>query len=256
MDNAELKFFLDLKYNLYNVKSFIDSDPIQIPHRFTKIEDIEIAAFLTATIAWGQRPTIIRNASRLMELMDNAPHDFILHANKNEYARFDNFVHRTFNSTDCVYFLKALRNIYQNYGGLHNVFENHFSKTQSICETFINFRKIFLEKPHLHHVEKHISDVSKNSAAKRLNLFLMWMVRNKKQGVHFGLWDKIPASALYIPLDTHVSKVAHALGLLTRKQNDWLAVEELTAALRKFDKDDPVKYDFALFGLGIFEKFV
>ena len=252
MTNTGLKEFLDEKYNQYNTPAFIETDPIQIPHLFTVKEDIEIAAFLSATIAWGNRKMIIRNAKRMMELLDNSPYDFIANANINEIESLDNFVHRTFNIVDFQFFIKSLRNIYKNHGGLENVFSNSFT---DIKNSIANLRKVFFEIPYPERTGRHVSNVEKNSAAKRLNMFLMWMVRKDSSGVHFGLWDKIKPADLFLPLDIHTGNVGRKLGLLKRKQNDWKAVAEITDQLRKFDKNDPVKYDFALFGLGVFEKF-
>jgi uncharacterized protein (TIGR02757 family) len=253
LSHKHLKNLLDEEYNANNCPQFVESDPIQIPHRFTKREDIEIAAFLSSQIAWGKRKMIIANASRLMECMDNSPHEFIVSATAKDFKKLDNFVHRTFNAEDCKTSLRCLSNLYINHGGLKTVFENAFAITGNIRDTLASFRKLYLEPDHAIRFRKHISDVEKKSAAKRLNLFLMWMCRNDKRGVHFGLWN-IPSSALYIPLDVHCGNVGRELGLLKRKQNDWQAVEELTASLRTFDPNDPVKYDFALFGMGVLGK--
>jgi uncharacterized protein (TIGR02757 family) len=248
----ELKQFLDEKYLQYNTLSFIETDPIQVPHSFTIPEDIEISAFLTSIIAWGKRSIIINNAKKLMNLMDNNPHNFIMNAGNDDLRHLNSFKHRTFNSGDLLFFIRSLKNIYQNHGGLSKVFATNGS---DIKTTLIEFRKLFFNIDYPVHSQKHISNVEKNSAAKRLNLFLMWMVRNDKVGVHFGLWKKVKPSLLKLPLDVHTTNVGRKLGLLTRKQNDWLAVEEITSNLSKFDPIDPVKYDFALFGLGVFEKF-
>jgi len=253
----ELKTFLDKKHDQYNCPEFVETDPIQIPHLFAQTEDIEIAAFLTATMAWGQRKAIIKSAKNLMHLMDNSPFDFVCNAEKADIVRLRAFVHRTLNAEDITFFVRSLKNIYQNHNGLRGVFENNFQRTGTIRETLLNFRTIFLDEklsPDVH-VGKHISDVAKKSAAKRLNLFLMWLVRNDRRGVHLGIWDKIPTSKLLIPLDLHCGNISRKLELLRRKQNDWLAVEELTGALRNFAPEDPVRYDFALFGLGVFEHF-
>jgi uncharacterized protein (TIGR02757 family) len=255
MDFKELKEFLDFKFEQYNKPVFITTDPLSIPHIFSKKEDIEISAFLTSTIAWGQRPTIIKNALSLLTLMDMSPYDFILNSNKYDYRIFNKFVHRTFNGNDCIYFIKSLKNIYKTYGSLENVFQSGFEKDKTIRSAIIEFRKIFFKNVHESRIEKHISDPGKNSACKRLNLFLRWMVRNNKSGVDFGIWENIPASALLCPLDVHSGNVSRKLGLITRKQNDWYAAQELTDNLKKFDASDPAKYDLALFGLGIFEKF-
>ncbi|HAN19587.1 MAG: TIGR02757 family protein [Bacteroidetes bacterium GWC2_33_15] len=255
VNQPDLKDFLDEKFDKYNRPEFIESDPVQIPHLFSDPNDIEISAFLAATIAWGQRPTIIKNMARLMSLMDNAPHDFVVNCSRHERERFRFFVHRTFNGTDCIFFLESLQNIYKNHGGLGELFQGIYLYKKEIKETLSGIRKTFFEIDHPKRTEKHFADVLKGASAKRLNMFLRWMVRNDKRGVDFGLWNKIPASALYLPLDVHSGNVARKLGLLKRKQNDWQAVEEVTSNLRILDANDPVKYDFALFGLGIFEKF-
>lgn len=250
-----IQSFLDQKVNSFNHTSFIETDPIQVPALFTTKENIEIAGFLAATLAWGQRPTIIRNAMRLITLMNNNPIEFLMNTPEDEWDGFADFKHRTFNSTDCLFFLKSLRNIYLNHGGLEQVFTLGFQKDQTIFTALVHFRKVFFELEHEHRTEKHVSDVLKGAAAKRLNMYLRWLVRTDKAGVDFGLWKKIPASALMLPLDVHTGNVARKLGLLTRTQNDWRAVEEITAKLREFDPTDPIKYDFALFGLGVFEGF-
>jgi len=245
--------FLEEHYVRYCTSFFIDSDPIQVPHLFTRKEDIEIAGFLAATIAWGQRKTIIANAKRLMSLMEDAPYDFVMLASQKELKRLDSFVHRTFQPDDCLFFIYALRFIYSNHGGLQTVFTDGFSSTGSIFGSLVHFRGLFLETPHLKRSEKHISDVLRGASAKRLNMFLRWMVRGN-DGIDFGLWKEIPTSALMLPLDVHTGNVSRSLGLLTRSANDWKAVEEITTKLRQYDPDDPVKYDFALFGLGALGK--
>ncbi|HAQ19038.1 MAG TPA: TIGR02757 family protein [Prolixibacteraceae bacterium] len=256
IDHSEnIKTFLDQKVISFNRSTFIETDPIQVPKLFYTKENIEIAGFLAATLAWGQRPTIIRNAMRLIYLMNNNPIEFLMKTPEEEWGVFQNFKHRTFNGADCIYFLKSLKNIYLNHGGLEQVFTKGYQIENSIFGSLDYFRKVFFELDHLHRTEKHVSNVQKGAAAKRLNMFLRWMVRSDHAGVDFGLWKKIPASALLLPLDVHTGNVARKLGLLTRTQNDWKAVEEITAKLRKFDGDDPIKYDFALFGLGVFEKF-
>lgn len=256
IDSPEnIQSFLDQKVTEFNQPAFIETDPIQIPKLFSGKENIEIAGFLAATLAWGQRPTIIRNAMKLVKLMHNNPVEFLLNSREDEWDEFLNFKHRTFNGSDCKYFLKALRNIYLNHGGLEKVFTEGFQNGNSVFGALAHFRAVFLELPHEHRIEKHVSDVKKGAAAKRLNMFLRWMVRPDKSGVDFGLWKQIPSSALMLPLDIHTGNVARRLGLLSRSQNDWPAVEEITARLREFDAEDPIKYDFALFGLGAFEKF-
>lgn len=250
-----IQSFLDQKVLSFNHTSFIETDPIQVPALFTTKENIEIAGFLAATLAWGQRPTIIRNARWLIAHMGNNPIEFLQRVTEDDWIVFTDFKHRTFNGTDCIYFLKALRNIYQNHGGLEQVFTDGYSIDRTVFSALVHFRKIFFELEHEHRTEKHVSDVEKGAAAKRLNMFLRWMVRTDRSGVDFGLWKRIPASALMLPLDVHTGNVARKLGLLIRTQNDWRAVEEITARLREFDPMDPIKYDFALFGLGVFEKF-
>ena len=251
---TELKEFLDEKVRQYNTLEFIDSDPIQIPHRYSQKEDIEIAGFLAATIAWGNRKMIIQNADKMMQLMGNSPYDFVMSFSDDDLDKMQGFVHRTFNSDDLQFFMKALRNIYQQHGGLEKVFAQHQTST-SMQEAISAFKKVFFEIDHLPRTMKHISDPMKNSAAKRLNMMLRWFVRRDPQGVDLGIWTTIPAAILSCPLDVHSGNVARKLGLLTRKQNDAKALKELDDALRSMDHNDPVKYDFALFGLGVFEGF-
>ncbi len=254
MKKAEIKSFLDFKVEQYNNPGFIDTDPIKIPHKFSKKEDIEISGFLTATIAWGNRKSILTNASRLMDLLDNAPHDFVMNHEKEDLSSLESFVHRTFNGIDLQFFITALRNIYLNHGGMEKVFTAHALKND-MQPAIHEFRKIFFEPVHPERTLKHISDPYRNSAAKRINMFLRWMVRKDNAGVDFGIWTKINASQLSCPLDIHSGNTARKLGLLFRKQNDARALQELDASLRKMDPLDPVKYDFALFGLGVFEKY-
>ncbi len=253
MKKAELKSFLDFKVLEYNNPEFISSDPIQIPHLFSKKEDIEISGFLTATIAWGNRKSILNNARKLVELMDMSPFDFILNHEEQDLDHFDGFVHRTFNSDDLRYFILALRNIYKDHEGLENTFNRYASK-DSLQPAIHNFKRIFFELPHQKRTEKHVSDPLKNSAAKRINMFLRWMVRKDEFGVDFGIWDNLSPGQLSCPLDVHSGNVARKLKLLKRKANDAKALAELDTNLRKLDPMDPVKYDFALFGLGVFEK--
>jgi len=254
MKQTELKEFLDEKVALYNNPKFIISDPIQIPHKYSNKEDIEIAAFMTATISWGNRKIIIQNASKLMELLDNTPFDFVMNHQKNDLKSFENFVHRTFNSLDLLQFVKSLKHIYQKYEGLENALSvSPFDNNYQIA--IHHFKQKFFEISHENRTQKHISDPMKNSAAKRINMFLRWMVRNDTCGVDFGIWKTHNPANLSCPLDVHSGNVARKLGILKREQNDWKALTELDKKLRKLDKNDPVKYDFALFGLGVFEKF-
>ena len=253
MTKKELKEFLDEKAILYENSNFTESDPIQIPHQFSLKEDIEIAGFLSAMIAWGNRKMIINNAAKMMDLMGNSPYDFVLNHTEDDLAKFEGFVHRTFNAEDFKFFVKSLKNIYQNHDGLEAVLQNKASDNYQLA--IHNFKKIFFEIPHLQRTEKHISDPVKGSAAKRINMFLRWMVRDAKKGVDFGIWKSHNPAYLHCPLDVHTGNIARKLGILKRKQNDWKAIQELDKTLREFDKKDPVKYDFAFFGLGVFEKF-
>ena len=254
MNAKELKEFLDEKVDLYNHPNFIESDPIQIPHLYTLKEDIEIAGFLAATIAWGNRKMIINNAKRMMDLMGNSPYDFVMSHNGNDLQRLETFVHRTFNGQDFIGFIKSLQNIYLNQGGLESIFTLH-QENDSMQNAISKFKTIFFEIEHLKRTEKHISDPDKNSSSKRLNMWLRWNCRQDNKGVDLGIWKNISPSQLSCPLDVHSGNVARKLGLLTRKQNDAKALAELDQNLRALDPKDPVKYDFALFGLGVFEGF-
>jgi uncharacterized protein (TIGR02757 family) len=254
MNQKDLKEFLDEKVIQYNNPNFIEHDPVQIPHLFTIKEDIEIAGFLAATISWGNRKMILKSANRMMKILDDSPYEFIRNSSDHELEETGNFVHRTFNSTDLFYFLKALKHIYRNKGGLETIFRKHMT-ADSLQPAIHELHKIFFELPHEKRTERHVSDPLKGSAAKKINMFLRWMVRKDDRGVDFGIWDSISPSILSCPLDTHSGNVARKLGLLKRKQNDAKAVAELDTALRAFDINDPVKYDFALFGLGIYESF-
>ena len=254
MNQSELKDFLDEKVAQYNHPKFLEDDPIQVPHQFSKKEDVEISGFLTATIAWGNRKSIINNSIRLMELLDNSPYDFVLNHGENDLEKLSSFVHRTFNGIDLQYFVQSLKNIYLNHGGLESVFSKHQEK-DSLQSAISKFKEVFFELPHLPRTQKHVSDPLKGSAAKRINMFLRWMVRDNSAGVDFGLWKNLKPSQLSCPLDVHSGNVARKLRLLKRKQNDAKALAKLDKNLRKLDATDPVKYDFALFGLGVFEKF-
>jgi uncharacterized protein (TIGR02757 family) len=254
LTKTELKEFLDGKVEQYNKPFFIDSDPLQIPHRYSLKADIEVSGFLTATIAWGKREMIIKNANKMMEIMGNSPYDFIMNHKEHHLDKFDGFVHRTFNSVDVSYFMKALNYIYTNYNGLENFFKLNATKN-SLQPAIHELKKVFFELPHPARTTKHMSDPMKGSASKRLNMWLRWLIRSNTTGVDFGIWDSISPSLLSCPLDVHSGNVARKLGLLTRKQNDAKAVAELDISLRKLDANDPVKYDFALFGLGVFENF-
>lgn len=254
LTKTDLKDFLDSKVLEYNHPKFIESDPIQVPHLFTKKEDTEIAGFLTATIAWGNRKSIINNAHKMVQLLDNAPHDFVLHHQESDLEKLMPFVHRTFNGEDFIQFVQSLQHIYKSHQGLENVF-SQYAEPHSMQNAISQFKQYFFEIPHLPRTQKHISDPLKNSAAKRINMFLRWMVRNDTTGVDFGIWHSLSPSQLSCPLDVHSGNVARKLGLLNRSQNDAKALNELDVALRTLDPNDPVKYDFALFGLGVFEGF-
>lgn len=253
MEIPELKFLLDEKTNLYNRPEFITGDPVSIPRSFSSREDIEISGFMAATIAWGQRTTIVRNGFRLMEMMSNTPYDFVMNAGPSDLIRVSGFVHRTFNGDDCLFFIESLRNIYLNHGGPEAVFREGIRQDEpDVYGAICHFRQVFLESPHLDRSAKHLANPATGSTAKRINMFLRWMVRKDDQGVDFGLWNSISPSLLCCPLDVHSGNTARKLGLLKRKQNDWKAVVELTNNLRMFDPDDPARYDFALFGMGVF----
>lgn len=246
-----IKTLLDEKYFRYRGSIFLEPDPIQVPHQFSQKEDIEIAAFLTAIIAWGQRPTIIRNANRLMEWMDFAPFDFMMHSRKSDLAVFKTFVHRTFNGIDCHYFISRLQRQYQS----GNTLEDMFNSDGPMANKLHHFKQQFFDGQHPVRTQKHLADPWLNAAAKRLNMFLRWMVRKDPESIDFGLWTLIQPRELMCPLDVHTGRTARALGLLQRKQNDWKAVTELTSALRHLNPDDPVKYDIALFAISALEGF-
>ena len=252
MTPSELKEFLDEKVELYNNPNFITSDPVQIPHLYTLKEDIEISGFLAATIAWGNRKMIINNAHKMMQLLGNSPYDFVMSHTDEQLENLSQFVHRTFNGTDFTGFIKGLQHIYQNHNGLEGIFSQ---PTPSLQHSIALFKSQFFEIGHATRTEKHISDPLNGSAAKRINMYLRWMVRKDTKGVDLGIWKNIDAAQLSCPLDVHSGNVARKLGLLHRTQNDAKAVVELDTQLRILDAKDPVKYDFALFGLGVFEGF-
>jgi uncharacterized protein (TIGR02757 family) len=251
----ELKDFLEEKVLLYNRPEFIQTDPVLIPRGFSRKENIEISGFLASAIAWGNRVSILKNAGFLMTLMDNNPFEFITQASTEEMKSVSSFVHRTMNGEDMFFIAQSLRNIYLHHGGMEKLFADSYFRHKEIRSVLFDFREVFFSIPYPERSSRHIANVEAGSAAKRLNLFLRWMVRSDGQGVDLGIWKKIPPSALMLPLDVHSGQIARKLGLLQRRQDDWKAVEEVTALLRQMDREDPVKYDFALFGLGIFEKF-
>ena len=250
--NKELKDLLEHKFNLYNSKNFIIEDPISIPHAYNQKEDIEIIGFLISIISWGNRKSIIKSGNKLREILGSSPIDFVMRFKESDLKKVD-FVHRTFNKYDLIYFLKSLKNIYMNHNGLENVFSKNLND-KFMYNNISNFRNIFFSLDHEKRTEKHISNPKKNSACKRINMFLRWMVRNDGV-VDFGIWKKIKPSMLSCPLDVHTANIGRKLNLISRKQNDLKTVLELDQKLRSFDKNDPVKYDYALFGMGVYEKF-
>jgi uncharacterized protein (TIGR02757 family) len=254
VDAAELKEFLDYKTTQYNNPRFIGDDPIAIPHLFSLKEDIEIAGFLVATISWGNRKSIVKNGYKLMEHLGHSPYDFVLNHKSANLKKLQGFAHRTFNAQDLVCFIKGLKNIYETNGGLENIFSK-YAAPDSLQPAIHHFKNKFFSLPHPDRSTKHISDPLMGSAAKKINMYLRWMVRSDNAGVDFGIWKSISPGILSCPLDIHSGNVARKLGLLNRRQSDARAVVELDKNLRALDKADPVKYDFALFGLGIFEKF-
>lgn len=252
---SDLYDLLETLHDRYNVPDFIEDDPVSIPHRYSSREDIEISGFLSATIAWGNRKMIVRNARQMMKYMDDSPFDYVTSASDAELGCLASFVHRTFNGDDFINFVLALRKLYHDFGNLGAFFEKEYASTKDIRQVLSLFRKRFFSAEHTPHCEKHLSSIDKGSACKRLNMFLRWMVRRDDRGVDFGLWRKIPMAALYLPLDVHSGNVARELGLLNRKQNDWKAVEEVTTNLQRFNADDPIRYDFSLFGAGVNSRF-
>jgi uncharacterized protein (TIGR02757 family) len=252
---ADLKLFLEEKYLKFNNPSFIELDPISVPHMFTDRKDREIAGFLASTIAWGRRDLILRSCHRLLDLMDRSPYDFIMNAGPSDLKRCEGFVHRTFNGRDCIGFMKGLKRIYSENESMEDVITTGMKDNSSLRSGLSELRKLFFSADHEKRTEKHFADINSGAAGKKLLMFLRWMVRSDNRGVDFGIWKSISPSQLYIPLDLHSGNTARKLGILTRKQNDWKAVEEVTEVLRFFDPEDPVKYDFALFGLGAIEAF-
>ena len=252
--HSEIKSFLDYKADLYENENFIEDDPVSIPHLFSKKEDIEISAFITSTISWGLRKTILNNAKKIVEMMDLSPFDFIQNHSKSDLGPLSKFVHRTFNGSDLLFFIISLKNIYINHGGLENLFKPN-NLNENMAEVIHQMKKTFFSISHNSRTKKHISDPIKGSAAKRINMFLRWMVRSNKKKVDFELWKSISPSQLSCPLDVHSGRTARKLRILNRKQNDFKATLELDSNLKKFSSNDPVKYDFALFGLGVIEKF-
>ena len=250
----DLKEFLDEKAFKYECPSFIKDDPILIPHLFADKRDIEISAFITSIISWGNRKSIINSSKNIMSYMDYSPYDFIMNHKKEDLSSTDKSIHRTFNMIDLNYFIISLRNIYENYGGIEDIISDK-KNGSNIQESISSFKKIFFSLEHPQRTKKHLPSPIDGSSAKRFNMFLRWMVRSNKKGVDFGIWKKIRKSELSIPLDVHTGRIARDLRLLSRSQNDSKSVKDIDARLREMDPNDPVKYDFALFGLGVYEKF-
>lgn len=250
LNRTELFELLERKAEQYNNPDFIGTDPIQLPHRFSRKEDIEIIGFIVATLAWGNRKSIITSGERILQIMNDSPYEFVMNYSERDLK----FVHRTFNHEDLNSFFVALNRLYTRGTGLEGAFQQHPELTGNFGR-IISFREAFTSSPFLDRTEKHVANPLKGSSAKRINMFLRWMVRKDNKGVDFGIWNNIPMSDLHLPLDVHTGNVARKLGLLTRTQNDWKAVAEIHEELRAFDPNDPCKYDFALFGLGAFENF-
>ncbi len=255
-EEKALQSFLDKKVEQYHKPSFIVGDPVAIPHRYSKLQDIEISGFFAALFAWGRRSLILKKTEVLLNLMDDAPYDFIMHHEEKDLKRFLDFVHRTFNATDILYFIHFLKKYYHRHFSLEAAFTSGLHTTDKTVEhALTGFHRLIFPGDHPVRTMKHIASPRRKSACKRLNMFLRWMVRRDSAGIDFGLWKKIRPDQLVIPMDTHVSKVAVRLGLISPGAVDWRAALALTDALRIFDPQDPVKYDFALFGLGVLEKF-
>lgn len=249
----DLTQFLDFYADKFNQSGFIELDPVSIPHQYSKLQDIEIMGFWTAMLAWGNRKSITQSAQKLSALMDHQPYQFILGHQEKDRQIFSGFVHRTFNSTDAIYFLEFFQKYYQNHNSLEDAFAQHLKAgDQNVEKALLGFHEMFFDHPFAPaRTRKHVATPLRKSTCKRLNMFLRWMVRKDDKGVDFGLWNKIKPSQLLLPLDVHVDKVARRLNLIERKQTDWLTVIELTERMKSLDAEDPVKYDFALFGLGV-----
>lgn len=245
---------LETLHDKYNREEFIEADPISIPHSFASDNDKEVSGFLAATIAWGNRKAILKGARKMMELMDNAPYDFVLNATEADLNPLRSYVYRTFNGNDFVDFICALQRICRTYGTIGTLFEQSYLQHKDMAAVLSEVRREFFAVDHSEHSTKHFSSIDKGAACKRINMYLRWFVRSDDRGVDFGLWRKIPASALYLPLDVHSGNMSRELGLLSRKQNDWRSTIEVTNTLKRFSVEDPVKYDFALFGAGVNSK--
>ena len=242
---------LETLHDKYNCAEFIEADPISIPHSFTDNRDREIAGFLAATIAWGNRKAIVRSARRMVEYMDFAPYSFVMGAEQSDLDNLRTYVHRTFNGQDFIDFVVAMQHICRKYGSIGELFESSYAEHQDMAKVLSVVRREFFSAPHNEHSQKHFSSIDKGAACKRLNMYIRWFVRRDNRGVDFGSWEKIPMNAIYLPLDVHSGNMGRELGLLSRRQSDWKATVEITQTLRGFCAEDPVKYDFALFGAGI-----
>jgi uncharacterized protein (TIGR02757 family) len=252
---VQLKTLLDEKVRLYNQPSFIPGDPISVPHKFTKKQDIEISGLFAAVLAWGNRTSIINNCTKLMNWMDNAPHDFILQHQEIELKKMLGFAHRTFNATDLLYFIHFLRYHYQQHSSLENAFvKANYYTDENVERALIDFHNYFFSIEHPERTKKHISTPARKSACKRINMYLRWMVRKDKNGVDFGIWNKMSPHQLVCPLDVHVASVAHRLGLLENTKSNWQNALVLTSILRQLNPADPAIYDYALFGMGMAER--
>lgn len=251
LSREELRELLESLHDRYNQTSFIEPDPISVPHSFSERVDREIAGFMASTIAWGNRKAIVKSAHRMMQYMDNSPRDFVLEASDAELNYLRTYVHRTFNGEDFRDFVLCLRGIIRRWGSIGGFFESSYAEHGDMRRVLSDFRREFFATEHNPHCEKHLSSIDKGAACKRTNMYLRWMVRRDERGVDFGLWTGIPMSALYLPLDIHTGRIGRQMGLLGRKQNDWKAVEEITATLREMCPEDPTRYDYSLFGLGI-----
>ncbi len=249
--SAEVIELLEEKSLRYNTPEFIEGDPVQVPHRFSTRENVEISGLISALLAWGKRELILRSSHEFIARMGNDPHGFLMNMTGEDLEVFREFRYRTFNDQDAAFMVSGLKHIYRDHGGLSEVFRTGYQRSGNIKSAIGYFRNVFLRAPHLRRSEKHFAAPEAGSAAKRLNLFLRWMVRKDNAGVDFGIWEKIDPADLMIPLDVHSGMVARKLGLLQRKQDDWKAVEQLTAVLRRLDPADPVRYDYALFGMGL-----
>ena len=251
LSREELRDLLETRHDRYNRPEFIENDPISVPHSFSSRDDREVAGLLASTIAWGNRKAIVKSAHRMMQYMDNAPADFVRNASERELALLESYVHRTFNGRDFIDFVLGVRGMCERFGGIGNFVEERYESTGSMAQVLSDFRREFFACDHNPHCEKHLSSIDKGAACKRLNMYFRWFVRRDERGVDFGEWRRVPMSALYLPLDVHTGNMGRALGLLSRRQSDWKATVEITESLREFDAEDPVRFDFSLFGAGI-----